>query len=192
VIFRGRVIQNDYRKLGPFAAGLLTHENMYTLGTEARAVMLTRTQLGRDEDDNAFVPYSTKRYYAPIARRPLGYPKPAGGRTHGIGKRAKKRLKTMAFDGGYRHYKVGGGWGATPQLSVSNRMQNDLVVTTPNERTAVLSFVSERSDTIAEAHDKGIGVPRRKWFGVGSSVSREQIERKYIELMESLKRRVGI
>jgi hypothetical protein len=157
--------------------GMRSSANVLAVANAARMVIVNRTLHEKlDVNRQPFTPYGTKRYYAPIEKRPPGYPIPSGGRTvaesHYMHKttaygssstlRGGRKLKTMAFDDGYGEYKAGIGRGSTPQLSVSNRMLSDIQARVLTLKSAVLFFGNRLSAAKAHGHHFG----KRPFFGL--------------------------
>lgn len=131
------------------------------IGNTARALIEMRTLAGDDVEGNPFVGYSTRPMYASTAKRPAGYPLPAGGELTDSG-------KSMYFPGGYRQYKAGIGRGGTPNLSLSNQMLGDMQMRAEEER-AVIDFSTAESAAKAHGHHFGTVVPQRQFFGIQSN-----------------------
>jgi hypothetical protein len=157
--------------------GLESPANIVAVANAAKMVIINRTLHEKlSLDRQPFRPYSTDVYYAPVDKRPPGYPKPSGGRTqresHYTHKttsygslstlRGGKKLKTVAYDGGYGEYKAALGLGSAPQLSVSNRMLSDIQVRFTTARSALLFFGNRLS--AAKAH--GLHFGKFPFFGL--------------------------
>ena len=166
-----RVVKNE---IGPalraLTQGLESPANILAVANAARAVIVNRTLIEKLNVNRVpFNPYSTKVYYAPVEKRPAGYPKPTGGRTvsksHYSHRKTAygssstlhggRKLKTVAYDGGYGEYKAALGFGSTPQLSVSNRMLSDIQAQIVNAKRAILFFGSRLSAAKAYRHHTG-------------------------------------
>ena len=123
------------------AAGFLRSPNMMDVGNTAKAIIVSRTQSGESLEGGAFPGYSTERYYAPVKKRPPGYPAPSGGRRTAL--RGGRKLRSVVYDGGYCQYKAAMGFGSEPQLSVSHSMLSDIQVTVVGP-TRVMLFFGDR------------------------------------------------
>lgn len=178
------VIGDAPKKMKAFA-NQIGRGTMLQLGGVAQSIIVTRTQLGRDQSGAAFRGYSTRLMYAGMSRRPPGYPAPKGGTLSRTG-------RSMRFPGGYRQYKAGLGRGTTPQLSVSGKMLADIQVKAEDDR-AILYFGTARSAAIAHGHHFGTVVPRREFFGIGKQPKElDQLERELAGLLQEYARRAGV
>ncbi len=144
------------------------------LAGKGKALIQARTAEGLGTGNRPFAGYSTKRYYAPIAKRTPGYPKPSGGRDAHI--RTGKPLKTMVFDSGYAGYKSGIGRGSAPQLSVSGKMLGAISIAEVHARTAILYFAGREEAAKAHGHHFGTTVPKREFFDLSDYKNQEEME----------------
>jgi len=155
------------------------------LGNTVVALMAERTAAGKDVSGNAFAAYSTKPFYAPVARRTPGYPLPAGGRL-------TKSGKSMHFPGGYKEYKGGIGRGTAPQLSVSGAMLGDERVRATDD-LAVIYFATAASAEKAHGHQFGTGhLPRREHFGIKDNQTMRQVEDELVGLITERAARANV
>jgi hypothetical protein len=120
---------------------------MGALVSKGKILLENRTLEGKDESGAAFGPYKTKPYYAPVDGRPPGYPAPTGGEP-------SKSGKTMKYDS-YASYKSAMGFGATPQLSISNEMLSDIGWIVKSKTRALMFFTSRLSAAKAHKHHTG-------------------------------------
>jgi hypothetical protein len=152
------------------------------LAGAARSIIVIRTSKGLGESGQAMPPYKRgETYYAPVSKRPAGYPMPSGGRTTG---KDGEALKSVAFDEGYGQYKGAIGRGSKAQLNVSGQMLGDIQIATPNPRLAVLYFGSRKEAAKAHGHEFGTTVPRRSFFGISDMTSARAIELEALRLMK--------
>lgn len=170
--------KNEINKaLKALSTGLQSPGNLLAVGNTARAVIMNRTVNEKlSSDRQPFRAYSKKRYYAPVDKRPAGYPKPGGGRTKAL--RGGRKLKTVAFDTGYGQYKAGLGLGDAPQLSVSNRMLSSIQAVVKGKKRVILFFGDRLSAAKAHGHDRGT----RPFFNIHESEK--------ANLYEALKRQI--
>lgn len=157
-----RIVKDE---IGPtlkaLQVGLESTANVLAVANAARMVIINRTLHEKlDLNRQPFAAYGTKRYYAPVDKRPPGYPAPSGGRTTAL--KGGRKLKTVAYDEGYGDYKAGLGLGSAPQLSVSNRMLSDIQARVASAKSAVLFFGSRLSAAKAHGHHTG----KRPFFGI--------------------------
>ena len=88
------------RKQMPLAGG---QRLIAQLAGAAKGLITQRTSAGISSSGSTFAPYKTGgTYYAPVERRPPGYPKPTGGRT--THEKTGAPLKSVAYDTGYGGY----------------------------------------------------------------------------------------
>ena len=133
--------------------------NIQLVANSVKAVITNRTLLGQSLSGGSFKPYSTKTYYAPIERRSPGTPAPTGGRnTH---KKTGKKLKSMIYHS-YATYKAAMGFGATPQLSLTNKMLMAMQVSVISARKAIIFFAGALQN--AKAH--GLHHGKFPFFGI--------------------------
>lgn len=182
-----RITRNTTDRLNDFIKLIApTERRMLMLGNEAIGLLQFRTAMGRDEQNATFPAYSDRgTYYAPIDKRPAGYPRPSGGRTtHKI---TGQPLKTVAYDDGYAGYKTGIGRGANPQLSVSHEMLNDMITEARFGR-ATIFFATGLSR--AKAHGHYVS-GRFKFFGLDYATI-EKMHDEYIHVIAEAKEKAGI
>lgn len=140
--------------LKTLTAALSNKKRVLAVCNQAKRVIINRTSIEKlSANRQAFPAYSTKRYYAPVEKRPAGYPAPSGGRTKRVD--TGRKLKTVAYDDGYGQYKAAMGFGSAPQLSVSNRMLSDIQVNIQTAWRGVLFFGSRLSAAKASGLHKG-------------------------------------
>lgn len=164
------------------------------IGDTARALIEMRTLAGNDVDGNPFVAYSTKPMYAPVTKRPPGYPMPAGGDVTQAGTFFGKKTEgghTMYFPGGYQQYKAGLGRGSTPNLSVSNQMLSDIRVN-PEAEKVVLDFATAESAAKAHGHHYGTVVPRREFFNIKTNQDLNALEDELVDYMVAAAARAAV
>lgn len=145
------ITENTTKNLERLSKGLTYNaRTMLDVANIGVAMIEARTAMGRSDAGGSFPPYVDRgTYYAPIDKRPAGYPMPAGGRT--THKRTGQPLKTVAYDDGYAGYKAGIGRGAMPQLSVTGEMLGDMV-TRGGNGWAEIYFATESSKAKAHGH----------------------------------------
>jgi len=156
-------------------AGLPSTKVMGALASKGKMLIAQRTLAGKSETGSAFEAYRTAPYYAPVEKRPPGYPTPSGGEITKSGKSAKYPS--------YAAYKTAQGFGAKVQLSVSNQMLSDIDWVVQSPTRAVLFFASRLS--AAKAHGQHTGY--YPFFGFGDAASVEQMSRELAGLFQDIR-----
>lgn len=139
--------------LGALGKKLGSSEPMQGILNAARSVIKMRTLAGESLTGGVFPAYSMRRYYAPVAKRPPGYPAPSGGRKNAL--RGGRRLKSVAYDTGYGQYKAGIGRGSHPQLSVSNSMLDSMQGAVESPSRGVIFYANAHAAAKAHGHHMG-------------------------------------
>lgn len=139
-------------------------------------IIQERTRKGLDQAGRPFTGYSKKPYRAPVANRPAGYPSPSGGTP-------SKSGKTVLYEGGYGEYKGAGGFGTTPNLSVSGRM---LGAIKPRAVTATLGeifYTSREEAAKGHGHQFGTTTTKREHFGLDAFQDEQQMRCRAVRLI---------
>jgi hypothetical protein len=186
-----KILKSPTNKLKRFARGLPgggDRRPIAELAGKGRALIIARTQAGKDADGAAFQEYSRKTYYAPIkdGQRPAGYPKPSGGRTEHA--RTGKPLETVAYDGGYGEYKRGIGRSGKVDLTVSGQMLNAIAFRVQSAKVAELYFSSREEAAKAHGHHFGTVVPGRSFFDLSGFKTEADMTRHLATYMRRLAR----
>jgi len=178
---------DNLKKLRQQMPGSGDQRAVVRLAGEAKALIAARTVRGISSSGAPFSPYKTgKTYYAPVARRPPGYPMPTGGRTTHL--TTGKPLKTVAYGGGYGQYKQGIGRGAKVQLNVSGQMLGAIAIASSSPTLAILFFTSREEAAKAHGHEFGTTVPRRPFFGIDDIQSVEALRKELAGYMRQIAR----
>ena len=156
----------------------------------ARSLIITRTQRGLGADNKPFTPYSKKPYYAPIDRRPPGYPKPTGGRSKSL--RTGKAMKSVFYSDGYGGYKSGIGRGTKVTLTVSGQMLGAIQIATVSAEDAHLFFAGREQAAKAHGHEEGTVVPKRPFFDVSDVASEAQLARELLRHLKEVARQAKL
>ena len=182
-----RITKDTTGKLKTLAASMPPSlAGMMELGGTASALIIQRTALGLDVNNQKFQDYRSGTYYAPVQKRPPGYPTPSGGRS--VAKKGGRTLKSQVFDAGYGEYKIGIGHPAHVDLSVSHQMLGDIQVKAPNDHTAVLFFSDRLSAAKAHGHHFG----KYPFFGLNAVTDLQSLYTQLAEQIVEAKRRAGL
>lgn len=160
------------------------------LAGKARSWVIARTSKGEGPGGKPFSSYKTGIYYAPIAKRPPGYPKPSGGRRKHL--RTGKPLKSVAYAEGYAGYKAAIGRGKKPQLSVSGKMLGAIQIATISTQEAHLFFASREEAAKAHGHEFGTTVPKRVFFDLSDVESEGQLNRVLAKELRNMARKAKL
>lgn len=180
-----RIISSPTDNLRRFRTSMSGAKMITEMAGLGRTIVISRTQAGKGAGGKPFKPYSKKRYYAPTARRPPGYPQPAGGT-------ATKSGKSMRFESGYAQYKSGIGRGNKVTLSVSGQMLGAIQIAVVSPTVAVLFFASRLEAAKAHGHQFGTTVPKREFFDLSDFASVEAMKIKVIKDMRALAKRAKL
>ena len=155
------------------------------LAGAGKTIIQMRTAAGKGAGGKPFTPYSTKPIYMPVDKRKPGYKKPAGGRP-------SKSGKSVFYAGGYAEYKSAGGFGATPQLSVSNQMLGSIQIGVMASNHAFLFFANREAAAKAHGHEFGTGVPQRSFFDLSDFASEAAMRAEALQYMREAAKRAKL
>lgn len=148
--------------------GILNKKLMHDIGQAVRATVYHLTSQGKDYRGKAFARYSTKRMYVPLDHKP----KPKGGRRKHL--KTGRPLKTVAYDLGYRQYRVAHGRSTKPDLQFTGKMLSAFQIVKVSQNRVKLGFVNKQEEAKAIGNITGIRGRRqrrknpRRFIGIGS------------------------
>lgn len=189
-----------------------TMEDALYLGERQRARILDRTSRGVDVDGRAFVDYSTKKFYFSPDGRLNGSTrelvsdkkrKTAVKRLFRVISRGERKGKTGApyvsrsglsicFPGGYKQFKkwLGRSGVDLRGKNAPHMLQAIQIRATPGEGAAAkevkLGIYGPKAK-IANAHNEGGRVPRRRFFGISRSDRKAAVSDLQTRMIERLK-----
>lgn len=181
---RTRIIESPVDELKRFREkmpGSRDTRAIAELAGVGKGLIVARTSSGVGAGNRPFTPYSTKPYYAPIERRPAGYPKPSGGRSESL--RGGKAMKSVFYAGGYKDYHSGIGRGSRVTLGVSGGMLNAISIATAGPMVAYLFFADRKEAAKAHGHTFGTVVPRRPFFDLSDFNSETMLKLELLRLL---------
>jgi hypothetical protein len=97
----GVSIRRNFAPLPQVLADAITRNDMFALGTQARELIIRRTQQGRDANNQPFTPYSegyAKRKAEELGTGPVDLTV-SGGMLNGIEIEATEKSVTLSFRG---------------------------------------------------------------------------------------------
>jgi hypothetical protein len=154
-----------------------------------RTVIIARTQKGLGAGNKPFSDYKPGTYYAPVDKRPPGYPQPSGGRTKHL--RTGKPLKSVAY-GSYGDYKRGIGRSGRPDLTISGKMLGAIQIATVSAREAHLFFAGREEAAKAHGHEFGTTTTARPFFDLSDYASESQLRLAAFNELRDLARRAKL
>lgn len=191
--FRTRILKSPVDSLHRFRAQLPAGGDprpVFNLAGAARSHIIARTSRGEGPGGRPFPSYKPGIYYAPIAKRPVGYPKPSGGRRKTL--KTGRAMKTVAYAEGYAGYKAGIGRGKTPQLSVSGKMLGAIQIAQISATEAHLFFAGREEAAKAHGHEFGTTVPKRVFFDLSDIESETELRRLLVKNIRDMARRAKL
>ena len=183
-----RILSSPVDSLKKFRLGLPASGDpriVVNLAGLGKSLITTRTQKGEGAGGRSFAPYSKKTYYAPIDRRPPGYPSPSGGEP-------TKSGKSVKYAGGYAEYHGAQGFGSKVTLTVSGSMLGAIQIAVGGPTVAYLFFASREQAAKAHGHQFGTVVPKREFFDLSDFESEQELKAETVKELRSLARRAKL
>lgn len=151
------------------------------LAADARNIIVQRTLKGIDANGNKFAAYSKEPIYMTRTHRP----RPHGGRRQsktGTG----RRLKTVAYDGGYAQFKREMAGHDTPDLFASGQMFRGFQAKTINSRRAIVMFTNRA------AAEKALGNTAKREFVGLREVEVDKLQDRMDKHIDSLLKKLNL